>query len=186
MHSTTVSPAGRLDRLRNYLHLLAALLVPPALRHAADSTVLADDAIADAQRTLAACSSSSDAELAGMLRGNLDERIRACIGVAADGDARLEANCSAHVNRAAERIKAWLGIRDLVAAAPPEREQPLERLADALAELVPSDRRAVELKYLTGWGIAAVSKDMGESEIAVAGHLRRALVRLHGRLSETP
>jgi RNA polymerase sigma-70 factor (ECF subfamily) len=58
----------------------------------------------------------------------------------------------------------------------------LERLADALGELLESERTAVELKYLHGCSVEFISQYMGRTGEAVGGYLKRGLHKLRMRL----
>jgi RNA polymerase sigma-70 factor (ECF subfamily) len=184
MDPNTAPRTERLEAFRNYLRLLACIQLPPA-RTETEPEAIVDETLTQA-RLSGMTADPTRADVAGRLRNLLTEKIRDHLraeATAAD-DPKLEAALLAFVSRAGERIKRWLAVADLSAAAPAERERPLYRLADALAGLTPPERLAVELKHLQGWTIAAIRAQMGESEIAVAGHLRRGLMKLRNLLGE--
>lgn len=51
-------------------------------------------------------------------------------------------------------------------------------LQDALDKLPPAQREAVKMRYFDGMGVAEITSRMGRSETAVAGLLKRGLIRL--------
>src|SRR5262249_44616656 len=52
------------------------------------------------------------------------------------------------------------------------------RLAEALESLGEDQRDAVVLHYLHGWSLEAIAQEMGRSEAAVGGLLKRGLAKL--------
>ena len=65
-----------------------------------------------------------------------------------------------------------------------ERQEQLLRLARALAQLPDDQRTAVELHHLRDGPVAEIARQMGRTEAAVAGLLRRGLKRLRELLAE--
>jgi RNA polymerase sigma-70 factor (ECF subfamily) len=64
------------------------------------------------------------------------------------------------------------------------REEDFLHLAWALAELPDDQRTAVEMKHLQGRSLEEIGLHLGRSKAAVAGLLRRAVVRLRRRTQE--
>jgi RNA polymerase sigma-70 factor (ECF subfamily) len=84
------------------------------------------------------------------------------------------------------RLEAFL---QPVPSSPSEhavRQETLVRLAAALAELPEDQRTAVECHHLQGCSVAEVAGQLGRSEAAVAGLLRRGLKRLRELLHDEP
>jgi RNA polymerase sigma-70 factor (ECF subfamily) len=64
------------------------------------------------------------------------------------------------------------------------RDEQLLRLAQALAELPPDQRRAVELHHLQGYPLAEVAEILGRGQEAIVGLLYRGLKKLRQLLDE--
>jgi len=64
-----------------------------------------------------------------------------------------------------------------------EREEDLERLRSALADLDEKDREVIVLRRIFGLSAAEIAEQNGEAESTVRWRLQRAMVRLADRLS---
>jgi RNA polymerase sigma-70 factor, ECF subfamily len=64
------------------------------------------------------------------------------------------------------------------------RQEQVLRLADALTQLPPEQRQAVELHHLQGCPLAEVARHMDRSKGAVAALLFRGLKKLRAILTE--
>src|SRR5206468_1295119 len=81
-------------------------------------------------------------------------------------------------------LKAWLATEQSSPSEQALRQERLLHLAEALAQLSPDQRTAVELRHLQGWSLAEVAEQMGRSKAAVAKLLYRGVERLRELLAD--
>jgi RNA polymerase sigma-70 factor, ECF subfamily len=173
----------QLDEFRNYLRLLASIQIPASLWTHIDPMELAQATLAEAARDPDRGSGEiTPAVLRQVLVRLLHERVTR-EAAAATHPTPIEP-LEVAIKLASARIEQWLAPAGATSAAQAEREACVQRLADALAALPVDQRVAVELKHLLGWTVAAISRHMHCSEIAVASLLRLALERVHSILME--
>jgi RNA polymerase sigma-70 factor (ECF subfamily) len=160
--------------------------LPPDLRTRIEPSDVVQETLAEAVRDLPQFRGGSVPELARWLRRILERNLRdrARRESAACRDISRERSLDAEIDRSAARIEGWLAVAGLPPDAQAEREEQLQRLATALAQLPDDQRTAVELKHLQSWPVAAVAEHLNRSEAAIAGLLRRALQRLRELLTE--
>ena len=83
------------------------------------------------------------------------------------------------------RLEAWLAGEQSTPSQQVMRNEQLQRLASALAQLPDEQRMAVELKHLQGLTVAVVAERMGRSRASVVGLLFRGLKKLRELLPES-
>lgn len=174
-----------LGRYRDYLRMLARLQLDDRLQGKLDPSDLAQQALLKAHQALDRFGYRGEAEMAAWLRRILantlaDELRRFAAG---NRDAALERSLEASVEQSASRLEGWLAADQTSPSGRAERNEQLLRLAGALAVLPADQRRAVELKHLRGMSLEEVGREMGRGVTAVAGLLRRGLVRLQEELA---
>ena len=98
--------------------------------------------------------------------------------------AARDMNLERSLEESASRLEAWLGEQYSSPSERAERNELLLRLAGALERLPADQRTAVERKHLRGESLEAIAREMNRSVTAVAGLLRRGIVRLHALLTE--
>lgn len=114
--------------------------------------------------------------LRGALAHNLADEIRK---LRTDKrDVHRERALQAAFDDSSAHLEAWLAADQSSPSQRASREEELSRLCSALAELGEEQRQAVALKHLEGWSVAAIAAEMGRSETAVGGLLRRGMTRL--------
>jgi RNA polymerase sigma-70 factor (ECF subfamily) len=185
-----VDPAegsGRpLEQYRDYLRLLARLQLDARLRSKLDPSDIVQETLLKAHAKQAQFRGQSDAEKAAWLRrilaNSLAQELRKY------GQKRrnlaLERSLEAALDESSTRLQNWLVANPSASSHEAQRREQLLRLAKALAQLPDDQRTAVEMRHLQGSAVARISADMGRSEAAVTGLLRRGLKRLRELLAE--
>jgi RNA polymerase sigma-70 factor (ECF subfamily) len=178
--------AERLEGYRAYLELLARLQSGRALKGKVDLSGVVQQTLWEGLQRLRLRPGLREDEVAAMLRqvlaSNLIDAARKVR--AGKRDVRRETSLDEELQASSGRIEAFLAASDTGASKRLDRQEQLLRLAEALATLPDGQRKAVELHYLQGLPLAAVSQEMGRSKPSVAGLLQRGLAALRGRLQE--
>lgn len=151
-----------------------------------DASDIVQQTMLEAHQGLQQFRGESEEEIRGWLRRimarNLTDEVRKCRR--GKRDAGLEQSLQASLTDSSlclERlVVADTSSPDLRAI----RNEQLIRLSSAIEELPEDQRRAVTLHHLQRQSSAEIARDMGKTEIAVAGLLRRGLQRLRETLRE--
>jgi RNA polymerase sigma-70 factor (ECF subfamily) len=172
--------AGRLERFRAYLQLLARLHLDPRLKGKVDLSGVVQQTLWEAQQTLGSLPSPDDAQLAAQLRrvlaNNLADEVRKCY--AGKRDVERERSLDAALEASSARLEAFLAADQSSPEQRAGRNEELLRLAAALERLPEVQRQAVELHYLRGWRLEEIADHLGRGKSAVAGLLHRGLDKL--------
>ncbi len=172
-----------LKRFRDHLRLLASVQINRALQHTIEPSEIVQKTLQKAWQAIDQFQGHTEGELEAWLRRILlntivDEVRKLPVATSASLEATLEAS--------AARLERCLAADDSSPSAQAIRQEELDRLAGALAELPDDQRTAVELKHLQGWSVEAISNHLGRTEASVAGLLRRGLRQLRASLAEAP
>ena len=81
-------------------------------------------------------------------------------------------------------LEAWLAKEQESPGEQADRQEQLLRLAVALSQLHDDQRRAIELHHLQDSMLADIAREMGRTEAAVAGLLRRGRKKLRELLED--
>ena len=184
MSDTAVDIAGRLERFRTYLGLLAWMQLDPLLRGKVDLSGVVQQTLLEAHdimRTSAAPARDGETPLLRrLLANNLGDEIRKAR--AQKRDAGRERSLEAALDASSVRLEAFLAAEQSSPGDRVERAEELARLADALAALPEAQRLAIEMHYLRGMSVVEVSAHLARTPAAVAGLLHRGLDRLRQRM----
>jgi RNA polymerase sigma-70 factor (ECF subfamily) len=169
-----------LDRFRHYLLLLARLHLGDRIRSKIDASDVVQETLLEAHRKRGQFRGTSEAELAGWLRQMLAFSIADAHRAQgrAKRDVSREQSLEAALNDSSSKLESLLAAPTSSPSQRASRQEQLVRLADALAQLPEDQRQAVVRKHLQGVTMAAIAHDMGRSETAVGGLLRRGMARL--------
>jgi RNA polymerase sigma-70 factor (ECF subfamily) len=172
---------------RDYLRLLARLQLPAALRGILDPSDVVQETLLRAHEKRSQFRGRTEAEWAAWLRrilvNHLAEAFRKHGPAAASGVPvwRLEKA----LEQSSARLEAWLVAESSSPGEKAIRHEELLRLSQALVQLPPSQRTALELKHLQECSLETISRQMGVSKSAVGGLLRRGMKKLR-ELMEAP
>jgi RNA polymerase sigma-70 factor (ECF subfamily) len=177
-----------LERFRHYLLLLARLQLGERHRARLDPSDVVQQTLLEAHRKRGQFRGRSDAELAAWLRQMLAYAIADALRAQgrAKRDAAREHSLEAALGESSARLEAWLVADQSSPSQRAVQQEQLLRLAEAMAQLPEYERRAVELKHLQGYSVAAIAGCLSRTETAVGGLLRRGMAKLRGLLQDEP
>ena len=169
-----------LERFREYLCLLARLQLDSRLQGKVDVSGVVQQTLLEAYRALAEFQHRSEdnqvAWLRQILANNLVDEVRKFHAKSRDVD--RERQLEVALEQSSSRLEAWLAAEQSSPSQRAMRHEQLLQLTQALAQLPPDQRQAVELHHLKDLPLAAIAEQMGRSKGAVAALLFRALGRL--------
>jgi RNA polymerase sigma-70 factor (ECF subfamily) len=185
---TAATPDRPLESYRAYLHLLARLELGARLQAKLDASDVVQQAILQAHEKRAQFRGRSEAEWLAWLRAILANALAASARrfETRSREVGRERSLEADLERSSSRLECLLAADHTSPSERAVRCEELLRLAGALAQLPPDQRRVVELHHLKGLPIADVAQQVGRTRPAVVGLLYRGLKRLRELLQETP
>jgi RNA polymerase sigma-70 factor (ECF subfamily) len=174
------------DQHRHFLKLLVRAQLGPEQRAVVDPSDIVQETLLEAHQKLHQFRGHSDAELAAWLRKMLAYNIADAFRAAGrqKRDPARELSIYAAFDQTCSGLASWL---EAIQTSPSEaavRNERLLRLAWALDQLPPSQREAVEQRYLHGCTLEEIAQQLNRTEPAVAGLLRRGLMQLRELMDE--
>lgn len=161
------------------LEVYARSMVPARLRSKLDPADLVQETIAEAYRARARLEAMPDRDRAAYLfralKNNLLDALRKHQKNATDP----------HFAQSSVQLEQWLVDDGSMPSARLAREERRRQVAEALAELPDTQRRAVELQVIDGLSGREIAARLGVTREAVGGLLRRGKQQLRERLGDT-
>jgi RNA polymerase sigma-70 factor (ECF subfamily) len=171
------------EAYRDYLHLLARLQLDPRLRGKLDPSDVVQQTLVKAHQGQEQFRGTSAGEQMAWLRRILANTL---IDAARKYQRELafEQGLDHSLDHSSVRLEAWLAAEQSSPSEVAVRQEQLLRLAAALAQLSEDQRTAVELHHLRDFSVAEIAAQLGRTEAAIAGLLRRGLQKLRELLQE--
>jgi RNA polymerase sigma-70 factor (ECF subfamily) len=169
-----------LEHFRDYLRLLAQLLIPAKLQAKLDASDLVQITLLKAHQAEEEFRGHTRAERAAWLRQILARTLANAFRDhgRAKRDVALERSLEDALHTSSARLEAWLVARGDSPGDQAERNEQVLELARALAQLPEPQRQALVMHYCQGLTLAAIGSAMGRTRPAVASLLRRGLQHL--------
>lgn len=169
-------PDEFLAKHRPTLSLLARIQMPGWMRSKLDSSDLVQQTLLEAHRDRVRVEAMPRMEQAAFLRRCLNNNLIDAVRKFRPHQIEVD------VLGSSARIESWLAAEDSSPSDRVAREERLQRLAEALAALPENQGRAVEMKHLQGLAVRDIAQQMGCTESAVGGLLRRGVRQLRQHL----
>jgi RNA polymerase sigma-70 factor, ECF subfamily len=178
--------AQELERFREYLSLLARLLLDQRLQGQVDLSGVVQQTLLEAHQQRARLDQWDEVQKVAWLRKalahNLIDEARKLR--TAGRDVLRVQRLEAALEESSARVEAWLAADEPSPRQQAMQHEQVARLADALVQLTPEQRLAVELHYLRGVSVSEISAQMGRTSGAVGALLVRGLKKLRQMLQE--
>jgi RNA polymerase sigma-70 factor (ECF subfamily) len=178
--------AVRLERYRPYLQLLARIQIDRRLQGKIDLSGVVQQTLIEANRALFRVRPHQAAPLTAWLRrilaNNLADEARK-FG-AAKRDLEREQSLEEALASSSARLDGWLASDQSTPSQKAVHNERALQLAHALNELPEAQRDALILQHWHNCTLAEIAERMDRTPAAVAGLLKRGLIRLRSVLTE--
>jgi RNA polymerase sigma-70 factor (ECF subfamily) len=178
--------AGRLERFRDYLRLLARLQLGAKPTGHIDPSDIVQQTLMEAFEKRGQFRGETSAEQAAWLRKILARNVADVLR--AQGrlkrDVTRERSLEEKLDHSSALLGEWLALEQPTPSEHAQRHEQAVRLADALERLPEHQREALILHYWHGCSLAEIGVTLDRSTTAVAGLLKRGLKQLRARLDQ--
>jgi RNA polymerase sigma-70 factor (ECF subfamily) len=183
--ATGEEPIWVLERYRDYLRLLARLQLDSRLQAKLDASDIVQQTLLAAHEHREQFRGQTEIELVAWLRAILANTLSAAArGFATEArDLSRELAALATIDESSARLEVWVAADQSSPSEHIMHVEELVRLADAMAELPPDQRAAIELHHLKGCPISEVARSMNRTKPAVMGLLFRGQKKMRELLS---
>ncbi len=176
--------AGRLERLRDYLRLLARIQLGACPTGRIDPSDIVQQTLMEAFVKRDQFRGATSEEHAAWLRRILARNVADALPRQAQQkrDVSRERSLEQQLEESSAQLGGWLAREQSTPSEHAQRHEQAILLADALARLPERQREALVLHYWQGCTLAEISVTLDRSTTAVAGLLKRGLKHLREQL----
>jgi RNA polymerase sigma-70 factor (ECF subfamily) len=175
-----------LERYRQYLHLLARLQLDSQLKAKVDLSGVVQQTLFEAHQAAKEFRSLPAGRrtiwLRRVLAHNLADEIRRFR--TDKRDARREHSLEEAIENSSHRLNLWLKSAEPAPSDRLSRQEQALQLADALSRLPEAQREALVLHYWQRQGVGEIAQQLGRTQAAVAGLLKRGLQQLRASFTD--
>lgn len=174
------SPEG----FRPYLLLLTRQSMGRQLRTKCDSSDLVQQTLLQAHQNIGQFRGKSEGEFKAWLRRILANSLKNKLAELGSQkrDVARERSLEASLEDTSARLEEWLVSAQASPSDLAIRREQWQQLQEILAHLPEDQREALELRHLQGCSVAEICRQMGRTEAAVAGLIRRGMKKLREHL----
>jgi RNA polymerase sigma-70 factor (ECF subfamily) len=174
------------DEYREYLALIARILLQPKFRCKVDSSDVVQDALLKAYGGWHQYKGTTEAERRAWLRKILSNTImdhyRTFTG--SKKNINLEQSFEATLDQTSARLEEWIADSSDGPDGRMMKEELLDQLARALNHLPENQQTAVELFYIREYSVARIGEEMGLSKKAVGGLIERGIKAIRKAMND--
>jgi RNA polymerase sigma-70 factor (ECF subfamily) len=169
-------PVQPLEHYRDCVLMLARIQLHRALLAKVDASDVAQETLLKAHAKRDQFRGQTSGEMMAWLRAIIANTIAEA--ARRFGGPQRNVDLELALEQSSGRLEAWLADLQTGPEERAERNEGVLRLAHALAQLLEAERSAVELYHLHGQPYSEIGRMLGRTEFAVAGLLRRGVVKL--------
>jgi RNA polymerase sigma-70 factor, ECF subfamily len=172
--------APRLERFRNYLHILTRLQLGPGSSSNLDASDIVQETLLHAYQKRDQFRGDDDAARAKWLRAILARNVADAMRFqrSKKRDIARETSLQAELDCSSDSLGAWLIAEQSTPSEQAMRHELAVNLANALARLPHSQREALLLHYWQGCSLAEIAGRLNRTTDAAGGLLKRGLHHL--------